>query len=234
MKNKLILMVGIVFVSISSASFASGVITEESDQIKIEEEMKAVKFDGHNVVIAEHQEEYQSLPAYVSRNSPEVPMTFCFELDDAEKAQVIETGHIWLTVMTFGKNLQPIGMSVLNPIEQERLRRGDSEMTKNNKLFKFSYGDEDTFDIIVATTLHGAAKYASEDLDRELMSVTITEVPEILWDMKMVYDPEDWADPDGENYNPTGRDENGYKIMGSYRDLAKGLTSPHIIATSEV
>nr|BDD47015.1 hypothetical protein 10 [Balneolaceae bacterium] len=74
--------------------------------------MKAVEFDEVNVRIAEHQDEYETLPAHVGRNG--VVIT-CFELDEEEKKQVQETGKIYLSLMTFGQPLQPIGGSVLNP-----------------------------------------------------------------------------------------------------------------------
>lgn len=73
--------------------------------------MKAIEFTGHNVKIAEDQPEYETLPALF--NKQEGSMTFCFELDEPELEQVKKTGKIWIKQLTFGKALQPIGMSCL-------------------------------------------------------------------------------------------------------------------------
>lgn len=75
--------------------------------------MKAIEFKGVNLRIAENQEEYQTLPVFVDTTDPAVPVTMCFELDDEERQQVAETGHVWLTVLTFGQHFHPIAMSCL-------------------------------------------------------------------------------------------------------------------------
>lgn len=75
--------------------------------------MKAVDFDQVNLKIAEHQDEYQTLPAHFDRESGTV--TACFELDEEELQQVKEDGKIYITLCTFGRPLQPIRSSVLNP-----------------------------------------------------------------------------------------------------------------------
>lgn len=68
--------------------------------------LKAVHFAGHNVVIAENQEEYESLPAYVSP-AASAPITFCWELTQEQLAHIQTTKRLWQTVLTFGKPLQP-------------------------------------------------------------------------------------------------------------------------------
>lgn len=84
--------------------------------------MIAKEFNQQNIVIAENQDEYESLPAFVSDDGA---VTCCFELDEAELKQVRETGKIWLTVLTFGKPLQPINTSLLNPfIESKEKQSG--------------------------------------------------------------------------------------------------------------
>lgn len=77
--------------------------------------MKAIEFPEVNVRIAEHQEEYETLPVFADASKGEVPVTMCFELSDEEKKQVAETGKVWFTILTFGKNFQPIEMSCLKP-----------------------------------------------------------------------------------------------------------------------
>lgn len=77
--------------------------------------MKAIEFKEVNIRIAENQEEYQTLPVFADTTDPAVPVTMCFELDDEERKQVAETGHVWLTVLTFGQHFHPIAMSCLKP-----------------------------------------------------------------------------------------------------------------------
>jgi hypothetical protein len=99
--------------------------------------MTAIDFPQRNVLLAEDQPEYETLPVYCETqemivpnrpNDPqlaimtkEVPwsMTACFQLNKEEMDQVAATGQIWFTQMLFGNNFQPIRMSVLNPFESE-------------------------------------------------------------------------------------------------------------------
>ncbi len=73
--------------------------------------MKAVDFEERTSLIAEDQEEYQTLPAHY--NPDEGSLTFCMELDPDELKRVQETGRIWLKQLTFGKPMNPISLSVL-------------------------------------------------------------------------------------------------------------------------
>ena len=77
--------------------------------------MRAIEFPEVNVRIAEHQEEYETLPVFADASKAEVPVTMCFELSDEEKKQVDETGKIWLTVLCFGGSFHPINNSCLKP-----------------------------------------------------------------------------------------------------------------------
>ena len=81
--------------------------------------MKAIEFKEVNVRIAENQPQYETPPVFLNTNDETIPVTMCFELDDDEKKQVLETGKIWLTVLTFGLPFHPIGMSCLKPKEFE-------------------------------------------------------------------------------------------------------------------
>lgn len=78
--------------------------------------MKSVDFDERNVLIAEHQEEYETLPAHF--NPTQGTVTTCFKLTEEEKKQVEAEGVIYLTIQTGGKPLQPIGNSLLNPFRE--------------------------------------------------------------------------------------------------------------------
>ena len=71
--------------------------------------MTAIEFDEVNVRIAEHQEEYETLPAFI--NQGEGSATFCFQLNKEELDEIAKTGKIWFKQLTFGKPMNPISMS---------------------------------------------------------------------------------------------------------------------------
>lgn len=72
--------------------------------------MKAKEFDEVNVRLAEHQEQYQTLPAHYDQEKKS--LSFCFELSEEELKQVNETGEVWVKVLTFGNPMQPILVTV--------------------------------------------------------------------------------------------------------------------------
>ena len=71
--------------------------------------MKAKDFKEVNVRIAEHQEEYETLPAFY--NKEEGSVTFCFELSEDEINRIQATGEIWFKMLTFGQSMRPICLS---------------------------------------------------------------------------------------------------------------------------
>jgi len=71
--------------------------------------MEAINFKGANVVFAENQEEYNSLPAFKDEDGTVVT---CFKLSEEEIKKISETGELWLSVMTFNQALQPLFLSV--------------------------------------------------------------------------------------------------------------------------
>jgi hypothetical protein len=77
--------------------------------------MKAKEFKEVNLRIAEGQPQYETLPVFLDKQDTTFPVTMCFELNEAERKQVEETGEIWLTVLTFGNPFHPIAMSCLKP-----------------------------------------------------------------------------------------------------------------------
>lgn len=95
--------------------------------------MKAIDFAQRNVMLAEDQPEYETLPVFVVMqeiivpNRPNDPknaimtkqvpweMTACFELSDEEIEELLKTRRIWHTQCVFGHNFQPIRMSTKNP-----------------------------------------------------------------------------------------------------------------------
>lgn len=73
--------------------------------------MIAEEFKEVNVRIAEHQEEYETLPAY--SNKEEGSLTFCFSLNKEELEQINKTGLIYFKQLTFNKPMNPVALSVL-------------------------------------------------------------------------------------------------------------------------
>lgn len=75
--------------------------------------MIAIEFDGYNVVYAKNQPEYLPLPAH---KTEEGIVTTCWELTPKERVELLETGKIYLRQMTFNSPLQPVLMTIENPL----------------------------------------------------------------------------------------------------------------------
>lgn len=71
--------------------------------------MIAKEFKEVNVRIAEHQDEYETLPAFY--NNKEGSLLVCFELSEDELNRVKATNEVWFKIFTGGKALQPIATS---------------------------------------------------------------------------------------------------------------------------
>jgi hypothetical protein len=78
--------------------------------------MKSVDFPQRNVIVAEHQEQYENLYAHVETRLQETPVTACFELDDDEIEEIVRTRKLWYQCWTFGQPFQPILLSTKNPL----------------------------------------------------------------------------------------------------------------------
>ena len=63
-------------------------------------DMTPVDFQEVNCRIAENQEEFITLPAHVNQSKGTI--TFGFELTPEEKAQIAETGIIWVQILSKG------------------------------------------------------------------------------------------------------------------------------------
>jgi hypothetical protein len=79
--------------------------------------MKAITFPQVNLMLAEDQPEYETLPVHVVAEDPTTPMTCCLELSPEEVEEIVRTGRIYHTQLTFGGPVQPIRMSVTNPFD---------------------------------------------------------------------------------------------------------------------
>lgn len=69
--------------------------------------MQSVKFPGATLEIGRGQEQYNTLHA-MPQPGPEGEVIMCFELTDAEIAQIIETRKIWYFRWTFNQPFQPM------------------------------------------------------------------------------------------------------------------------------
>ena len=79
--------------------------------------MTSVKFPEANIALAENQPEYETLYVHLDKEDATRPMTACFKLTDEQIAEIVKTGCIWYTQLTFGNNFQPINMSTSNPFK---------------------------------------------------------------------------------------------------------------------
>lgn len=78
--------------------------------------MTPIKFEGSNIVFAEDQPQYQDLPAHRDSEDQSKPVVTCWEMTAEERKEFDKTGKIYLTLLTFGKPLEPIKMEVKNPL----------------------------------------------------------------------------------------------------------------------
>lgn len=69
--------------------------------------------ERHEIKIAEHQDEYQTLPALISSEGYVLSR---WELSDAEMEMLTKTKSIYVKIMTFGQPLQPLMLQVENPM----------------------------------------------------------------------------------------------------------------------
>lgn len=68
--------------------------------------MKPKKFKGCNIIFAENQPEYMTLPAFKNK-SPHGQVVTCWSLSFRERLRVLFFGDIWLSMLTFNKPLTP-------------------------------------------------------------------------------------------------------------------------------
>lgn len=169
--------------------------------------MKAIEFPAVNVRIAEHQDEYETLPVYVEPDNPQTPMTMCFELDEAERKQVQETGKIWLTILTFGQRFHPIRLSCMMP----------NRLNSNLKVFLFI---NDGYEYaICADSIEKARDHYEQVLDGN-QEDSVEEIPQSKWDEKFI---REYPENDFEK-EPT---------VLSIRDSIAG-SDPHLIYSTDL
>lgn len=72
--------------------------------------MEAKEFDQVNVRIAEHQEEFQTVPAFIDYDQGTV--AYCMELTEQERQCIYATGELWVLQKTYGEPMQPMFFTV--------------------------------------------------------------------------------------------------------------------------
>jgi hypothetical protein len=90
--------------------------------------MNPIDFPQRNLMLAEDQPEYQTLPVHVERrlvDTKEGPkeilwsMTVVYELSDDEIAELVATKKLHYRQMLFGHQFQPIFISTKDPFVPE-------------------------------------------------------------------------------------------------------------------
>jgi len=74
--------------------------------------MHPSEFKEQNIVFAENQDEYLSLPAHKA-NTPEGEVLSCWKMSFKERLYCLFTGKVWLMVMTFNKPLSPVYLTTV-------------------------------------------------------------------------------------------------------------------------
>lgn len=77
--------------------------------------MEAIYFEDCNTVYAKDQPEYLPLHVHKARDGR---VTSCWKLSFFERLKVLLKGAIYLQTLTFNSPLQPLKMSIDNPLWQ--------------------------------------------------------------------------------------------------------------------
>lgn len=76
--------------------------------------IQACSFKQQNYILAEDQEEYNSLPAFIAGGKEGYVVT-CYELSLWQAIKLLFTRKIWYTRLTFGTNYQPVLLETSTP-----------------------------------------------------------------------------------------------------------------------
>jgi len=79
--------------------------------------MKIIEFKECNTVYAKDQPQYLPLPAHKTKDGV---VTSCWGFNLKERLVVLFTGRVFLQTLTFNNPLQPLKMSVTNPISDNK------------------------------------------------------------------------------------------------------------------
>lgn len=77
--------------------------------------MKAITFPRVTNLVAEHQDQYNTLPSFVGKVHEETKgVICCFELDDTDIAMINQNRKLWYRALTFGEPLQPFNIMAMD------------------------------------------------------------------------------------------------------------------------
>lgn len=76
--------------------------------------LRLLDFKERNILIAEDQEEYLTLPAHRTCND-HGEIIFCWEMPFWERLKFLFSGKLWHSVLTFNNSLQPQLISTIKP-----------------------------------------------------------------------------------------------------------------------
>ena len=77
--------------------------------------LKPIEFKGQNVVYAENQDQYISLPGYRVAYSPETKegnFVTCWKISFKDRIRILFGKPLWFEVWTFWENLQPVKLTI--------------------------------------------------------------------------------------------------------------------------
>lgn len=77
--------------------------------------MEPMNFKDANCVYGANQPEYQPLPAQQVGKAATGQIITCWQLTPEELEKVKDTGLIWVSMLTFGRTLQPLLLAVEKP-----------------------------------------------------------------------------------------------------------------------
>ena len=79
--------------------------------------MTPIGFPEQNAVLAKDQPQYLPLPVHRELTLPGTVIS-CWRLTLRERLQVLFTGRLWLSQLTYGSPLQPQRPSIENPFKR--------------------------------------------------------------------------------------------------------------------
>ncbi|MEP2447373.1 MAG: hypothetical protein ABJI69_09105 [Balneola sp.] len=84
--------------------------------------MKPIEFEQQNTTYAEDQVQYHNLPSHVDKDGV---VTSCWEVTEEDLQEIQSNGKIYISILTFGGPLQPISVSIKNPLIQSEVHHGE-------------------------------------------------------------------------------------------------------------
>lgn len=78
-------------------------------------DLEPIDFELSNYKIAENQDEYKTLPAYIDDAKGDCNVISCWQLTWLQRIKLLFVGKLWHMQLTFGSPLQPVVITLENP-----------------------------------------------------------------------------------------------------------------------